>query len=67
MTPHRTVTFWDERFGDRYVIEVDAAGHFVRATRHLDRNPSNGIEYHDVDKLPAPVRHQIETLISQLK
>lgn len=63
-----TFTFFDDRFGDRYIISLDDHKDFLHAMRYLDRNPQGeGIEYDRIEDLPPGVRHEIETLLNRRK
>lgn len=61
-----TLTYDDERFGDRYEIELDTDLSFVSARRFVDGIGSDPIVYDSLSDINPYHRHHIEQLTWKL-
>jgi hypothetical protein len=57
-----TLIHTDNRFGDRYEIDLDSTGKFAHAKRFVDRI-KDAIHYTSLSEIPSPHREQIQDLI----
>lgn len=62
----KTLTYYDQRFGDIYHIRV--LGHkFLFALRYVERVGSDPITYDRIDELPDEAQNEIEQLVLTYK
>lgn len=59
-------TFYDQRSGNTYDIEVDSDGNFVRALRYVDGIGLDPIVYDKIYEIPPQHRVEIEDLIASV-
>lgn len=62
-----TLTYDDDRFGDRYEIELDTNLEFVSARRHVDGIGSDPIIYDTLASINPYHRHHITELTWKLR
>lgn len=57
------LTYYDDRYGDRYEIELDEDKRFVHARRFVDGIGNDPIVYDTLSDINPYHRHHIEQLI----
>jgi hypothetical protein len=58
----RTIHYYDERFGDTYVVTL-VNEKFSHCARYLDKIGRDPIWYYALSEIPAAQRHAIENLL----